>query len=136
MLHRFGRGFTLAEIIIAIAVAAIAIMTLATLTASVWKAAKFAKYTAFASNLGRQQLERLKGDPSLLVATLNGPPEGRIFSDTFEVDDGQPMEFQGELLMIPLPPPEDRYVRVTARVSWVQQKTPRQAVLESILPLP
>lgn len=136
MVTRTGRGFTLAEIIIAIAVAAIAIMTLATLTASVWKAAKFAKYTAFASNLGRQQLERLKGDPSLLVATLNGPPEGRIFSDAFDVDDGQPMEFQGELIMNPLPPPEDRYVRVIARVSWVQQKTPRQAVLESILPLP
>lgn len=131
-----GRGFSLAEIIIAIAVAAIAIMTLATLTASVWKAAKFAKYTAFASNLGRQQLERLKGDPSLLVATLNGPPEGRIFTSDFEVDDGQPMRFEGELTLTPIPMSEDRYVRVHARVSWVQQKTPRQATLESILPLP
>jgi len=130
------RAFSIAEVVIAIAVAAIAVLTLAALSASVWKAAKFAKYTAFASNLARQQLERLKGDPSLLVATLNGPPEGRIFGDNFDVEEGHLMRFEGELVMTPLPPPQDRYVRVTARVTWVQQKTPRQAVLESIMPLP
>lgn len=130
------RAFTLSEMIIALALAAIAILTLASLTVQVWKTVRYAKYTAFASNLARQQLERLKGDPASLTLALTGPDSERDFSGDFEVDEGRAMHFDGRLTLQPLPPPRDRYVTVVARVSWVQEARDRQAVLESILPLP
>lgn len=70
---------------------------MASLAATVWKAAKYAKYTAYASNLAQQQMERLRGDPSYFTSTMNGPATGRAYASDFDVDDGQPVHFQGEL---------------------------------------
>lgn len=133
---RCRRAYSLAEILVAMAVAAIAILALAALSMSVWKAAKFGKYTAYASNLARQPVERMQGDPSYFRNTMVGPPQDRIFSRDFEVEQGQSVRFQGELTFTALPPPQERYVRVVSRVHWVQQRTPREAVIETILPTP
>ena len=130
------RAFTLGEILIAIAVAAVAILVLASLAATVWKAAKYAKYTAYASNLARQQMERLRGDPSYFTSTMNGPATGRAYASDFDVDDGQPVRFQGELIFTLLPAPQDRYVNIVSRVTWTQENKHREAVLETILPVP
>ena len=130
------RAFTLSEILIAIAMAAISIMVLASLAVTVWKTAKYAKYTAYASNLARQQMERLRGDQSHFLTTMNGPAAGRTYASDFEVDEGQPVRFQGDLVFTRLPAPQDRYVNVVSRVSWVQDKKSREAVLETILPAP
>jgi prepilin-type N-terminal cleavage/methylation domain-containing protein len=130
------RGFSLSEIIIAIALAAIAVVGLASLTVAVWKATKFAKYTAFASNLARQPLERMRGDSAFFNVTLRGPASERRFREEFEVDQGRTVPFEGELTFTPLAAPQDRYVRVTSRVFWVQQRVRREVVLETILPQP
>lgn len=130
------RGYSLSEILIAIAVAAIAILGLATLTMSVWKSAKFGKFQAYASSLARQPLERMRGDQSYYRTLMDGPAAGRSFATDFEVDDGQPVRFEGELSFTRLAPPQDRYVRIISRVHWVQQKTNREVVLETILPEP
>jgi prepilin-type N-terminal cleavage/methylation domain-containing protein len=130
------RGFSLSELLLAIAIAAIAILALATLTVSVWRAAKFAKYTAYASSLARQPLERLRGDRQYYRTLLTGPPSVRTFKDEFEVEEGIKVTFEGEITLRPLPPPRERYVRIVSRVRWVQQKTPREASLETIYPVP
>lgn len=130
------RGLTVSEVLIALALAAIAVLGLASLTAAVWRAAKFSKYTAYASNLARQPLEQMKGDAAYFRTTMDGPAEGRQFSKDFEVDEGQAVRFDVELTFTRLPAPQDRYVQVESKVKWVQQKTPRQVFLETILPVP
>ncbi len=130
------RGLTVAEVLIALALAAVAILGLASLTAAVWRAAKFSKYTAYASNLARQPIEQMKGDAAYFRTTMDGTAADRQFSKDFVVDEGQSVRFEGELTFTRLPAPQDRYVRVESKVTWVQQKTPRQVFLETILPAP
>lgn len=130
------RAYTLTEILIAVAVAAVALLAMASLTVSVWRATKYAKYTAYASSLARQPLERMRGDASYFRSLYTGPPESRRFSEEFEAEEGKRVPFNGEITFSLLPPPRDRYVRIVSRVYWTQEGIAREAVLETVYPIP
>lgn len=125
------RGFTVSEVLLALGVASLAVLALAALTASVWRSAKFAKYTAYASGLAQQPIERLKGDPAYLSSLMSGPDSLRHYSQQASLEEGQSTEFRVDLTLQPLPQPTDRYVHVVSKVSWVQQKVAREVVLET-----
>ena len=125
------RGFTVSEVLLALGVAAMAVLALAALTASVWRASKFAKYTAYASGLAQQPIERLKGDPAYLNSLMTGPDEVRHYTQEVSLEDGYTTYFIVDLKLQPLAQPKDRYVRVVSKVTWTQEKVAREVVLET-----
>lgn len=125
------RGFTISEVLLALGVAALAILALAALSATVWRSSKFAKYTAYASGLAQQPIEKMKGDPAYLTSLLTGPDALRHYSQTASLETGRMTDFRVDLKVEPLTQPKDRYVRVVSRVSWVQEKVAREVVLET-----
>lgn len=125
------RGFTVSEVLVALGVASLAVLALAALTATVWRASKFAKYSAYASGLAQQPIERLKGDPAYLSSLLSGPGSLRHYSQQASLEEGYQTEFHVDLNLQPLPQPKDRFVHVVSKVSWVQEKVSREVVLET-----
>ena len=125
------RGFTVSEVLLALGVAAMAVLALAALTASVWRASKFAKYTAYASGLAQQPIERLKGDPAYLNSLMTGPDEVRHYTQEVSLEDGYTTYFIVDVKVQPLAQPKDRYVRVVSKVTWSQEKVAREVVLET-----
>ena len=125
------RGFTVSEVLLALGVAAMAVLALAALTASVWRSSKLAKYTAYASGLAQQPIERLKGDPAYLNSLMTGPDEVRHYTQEVSLEDGYTTYFIVDLKLQPLAQPKDRYVRVVSKVTWTQEKVAREVVLET-----
>ena len=125
------RGFTVSEVLLALGVASMAVLALAALTASVWRASKFAKYTAYASGLAQQPIERLKGDPAFLSSLMTGPDELRHYTQEVSLEEGYTTYFIVDLKLQPLAQPKDRYVRVVSKVTWSQEKVAREVVLET-----
>lgn len=125
------RGFTVSEVLVALGVASLAVLALAALTATVWRSSKFAKYTAYASGLAQQPIERLKGDPSYLTSLMTGPDELRHYTQEVSLEEGYKTFFIVDLKLQPVAQPADRYVRVVSKVSWVQEKVAREVVLET-----
>ncbi|MFN8606856.1 MAG: hypothetical protein U0931_04950 [Vulcanimicrobiota bacterium] len=125
------RGFTVSEVLLALGVACLAVLALAGLSASVWRAAKFSKYSAYASGLAQQPIEKMKGDPDYLKILLTGPDSARHYIQTASLEEGQNTEFRVDLDVRPLAQPQDRYVRVVSKVSWTQQRVQREVVLET-----
>jgi len=125
------RGFTVSEVLLALGVASLAVLALAALTASVWRASKFAKYTAYASGLAQQPIERLKGDPAYLNSLMTGPDELRHYTQEVSLEEGYTTYFIVDVKLQPLAQPKDRYVRVVSKVTWTQEKVAREVVLET-----
>ena len=125
------RGFTVAEVLVSLGIASVAILSLAVLTASVWRAGKFAKYTAYASGLAQQPIEKMKGDPYYLKNLLTGPDSLHHYSEKVSLEEGRETEFQVSLTVTPLLQPKERYVRVVSKVSWIQERVARELVLET-----
>lgn len=121
----------MSEVLLALGVASLAVLALAALTASVWRASKFAKYTAYASGLAQQPIERLKGDPAYLNSLMTGPDELRHYTQEVSLEEGYTTYFIVDVKLQPLAQPKDRYVRVVSKVTWTQEKVAREVVLET-----
>lgn len=131
---RRGRGFTVAEVLIAMALAAMAVIGVASLIASIYRSVKEGKYQAVGSTLARQEIERLRGDREDLVRLLGLPgPETNVHNLPVET---QTTPFNCTLQAVYMPAMENRYLDVTCLVRWQQQGRVREVSLETILPKP
>lgn len=70
-------GFTLIEVLVAMAIFAIAVLGLAIGTTSVMRANQTGLYTTIATNLAQDKLEELKAKPAAQITTT-GSPENNI----------------------------------------------------------
>jgi hypothetical protein len=128
------RGLTVAEIILAMAVASLSVIGIASLITSVYRAVKDGKYQAVGSTLARQEIERLRGDKDDLVRLVNLPgPETRIVA--LPVGD-QETAFNCTLRAVYAPSMENRYLDLTCAVRWEQHGMVREVRLETLLPKP
>lgn len=127
-------GFTVAEVLIAMAVAAMAVIGIASLIASIYRSVKEGKYQAVGSTLARQEIERLRGDSADLMRLLDlTGPEMKVHNLPV---DNQNTPFNCTLRAIYMPSMENRYLDLTCNVRWSQQGRTREVSLETILPKP
>lgn len=131
------RGLSLAEILIAAAVAAFALLALASVTIGVIRADKYAKYQSFATTMARQELEHVAGDGAYMFKLLGYRPDQQpSFDVDLEVEKGTLVRFHQNLRVNYMPDSESRYSQVTSEVSWTQQGHARSLQLQTMCAVP
>ncbi len=135
---RVRRGLTLAEILIAVAVASVALLTMVLFTSVIHRAAREGKSQATASTLARTELERLRADPQYLRRVQDEAPF--TVERTEVIDSSQrgrlaPTVFTVEITLTPLSS-NDHFLESTVLVHWNESHRQRQVSLHSYLPDP
>ncbi|MBI3925758.1 MAG: prepilin-type N-terminal cleavage/methylation domain-containing protein [Armatimonadetes bacterium] len=138
-MRRSERGLTLAEVVIAVAVAAVALLTLVLFTSMIHRVAREGKSQAAASTLAREAVERLRTDSEYFDQALAENPlefereqligqsqQGKIAPTRFQVSvELEPMEGSG-----------NRFFKTSVRVEWTEEHRDREVLLETYLPVP
>lgn len=132
---RIRRGLTLAEILIAVAVASVTLLTLVLFTSVIHRAAREGKSQAAASTMARTELERLRMDADFLTQVrdsgglslertelLDASQEGRVSPTVFTIN----------IDLTPLSG-SDRFLEAGVRVTWTEHYRQREVQLHSYL---
>lgn len=112
------RGFSLAEIMVAIAVLAVLVMVLGGLLATALGAGDKGEENLAAIHLAEVKMGELKARPYSQLVALVGQtsPAEKLTSDGREYD----CRFQVETLAAPNPNPDGRLLRLTVRMQWLE----------------
>lgn len=130
-----SRGLTLAELIVAMALASLSVLALVAYFAAMHKASAEGHSQASASTTAGEILERLRVDPEFL-ATVEAQP---VFQVTEPVGAGkttrEPRVFTVQVAMVRRDA-EGRYRDVAVEVRWNEQGRDRKVVLETVIQAP
>lgn len=118
MEQRTERGFTLIEVLVAIAIISIGVLALGANTTSITRSNRLSANTTIAVNLAQEKLEEAKAQPSLANGTFTDAPPGprrSIFARTLAISDS----------------PEAGLKQVDVTVTWMEYGVDRSVALST-----
>lgn len=110
------RGFTVIEVLVAIAIISVGVLALGANTTSITRSNRLSANTTIAVNLAQEKLEEAKAQPSLTNGTFADVPPGptgSLFSRTLAIIDS----------------PEARLKQVDVTVTWIEYGVERSVAL-------
>lgn len=109
------KGFTLIEVLVAIAMISVGVLGLAANTISVTQGNRISASTTIAINLAQGKIEEIKAQSSFANETVTDSPRGAIFTRTWVISDS----------------PEANLKQIEVTVSWTEYGVSRSVALNT-----